>query len=399
MVPSAPASAEDFPSALVKFALPSGSLQDATVDLFARASFDIRFTSRDYFPEVDDPDLGLISFRAQEVSRYVEAGVADAGITGRDWIVENGNAGAFDVRPSDKVVQVAELKYSKATSRPARWVLAVPEDSPINSAEDCEGLTIATELPETTKQYFAERGINCNVEYSWGTTEVKAKGLLVDGIVDITETGSSLRANNLRIVLTIMESTTRLIANKAAWAVPEKREKIKAIAMLLRECCIPRPLRFSAHHSVSVTFCHCENAMICPRRGGDRRQRQGGLEGEHSQAALRHVSQSAAVRDCADCCQPGQLRIHFRGGGVHGGAGTRSLSQAPPAGRQGNSDVSTRNNHLLIGCVPEKIPAKNRKESLRLGHNATQRLLIKAVNRGVLNSFMQVLMSHRNLSS
>jgi len=234
VVPSAPASAEDFPSALVKFALPSGSLQDATVDLFARASFDIRFTSRDYFPEVDDPDLGLISFRAQEVSRYVEAGVADAGITGRDWIVENVNHGAFDVRPSDKVVQVAELKYSKATSRPARWVLAVPEDSPINSAEDCEGLTIATELPETTKQYFAERGINCNVEYSWGTTEVKAKGLLVDGIVDITETGSSLRANNLRIVLTIMESTTRLIANKAAWAVPEKREKIKAIAMLLQ---------------------------------------------------------------------------------------------------------------------------------------------------------------------
>eukprot|EP01049_Picozoa_sp_SAG25_P002540 SAG25_NODE_134_length_14400_cov_805.311049_13_plen_274_part_00 len=218
----------------MKFALPSGSLQTATVELFSKANFDILFKPRDYFPDINDPELGLISFRAQEISKYVAEGVADAGITGRDWIVENGNADTFEVAPTDKVVQVCELKYSKATSAPARWVLAVPEDSPVQTVEDMEGKTVATELPETTARYFKERGINVNVEYSWGTTEVKAKGKLVDAIVDITETGSSLRANNLRIVLTIMESTTRLIANKEAWADPMKREKIESIALLLQ---------------------------------------------------------------------------------------------------------------------------------------------------------------------
>jgi ATP phosphoribosyltransferase len=230
----AAASGDDFQEKMMKFALPKGSLQDATVDLFKRANYEIKLKDRDYFPTVNDPDIGMIMFRAQDVSKYVSSGFVDAGITGRDWIIENGQADTFEVTPEDGVVEVAELLYSKASAKPARWVVAVPNDSSIKTVQDFEGKTLATELPLTTQKFFKDRGINVNVEFSWGTTEVKAKALLVDGIVDITETGSSLKANNLRIVDTIIASTTRLIANKEAWEIPEKRKKIKALAMMLQ---------------------------------------------------------------------------------------------------------------------------------------------------------------------
>ncbi len=206
----------------LKIGIPKGSLQDSTFDLFKRAGFDVSLSSsRSYFPSIDDPDLSCILFRAQEMSRYVEDGVVDAGITGYDWIHEN----------RSDVVEVCELVYSKATTRPARWVLAVPNDSKVQKPEDLEGGLIATELVNVTRKYFADRGVNVQVEFSWGATEVKAKFL--DGIVEITETGSSLKANNLRIVSEIMTSTPRLIARKEAWDDEWKRAKIESMAMLL----------------------------------------------------------------------------------------------------------------------------------------------------------------------
>ncbi len=208
---------------LLRIGLPKGSLQESTINLFAQAGYKIRVSDRSYLPSVDDPQLQAVLFRAQEMSRYVEDGVLDAGITGHDWVVENGS----DVK------EVCELTYSKATSEPARWVLAVPEESAVRRPEDLADGIIATELVNTTSRFFEERNIPIRkVEFSWGATEVKAR--LVNAIVDITETGSSLRANNLRIVDTILSSTTRLIANKDAWGTPAKREKIDALAVLLR---------------------------------------------------------------------------------------------------------------------------------------------------------------------
>jgi len=206
----------------VKIGLPKGSLQDSTFDLFRRAGFSISTGSRSYFPSVDDPELECIMFRAQEMSRYVEDGVVDVGITGYDWICENGS----------NVVEVCELEYSKATRRPVRWVLAVPLESEVTRVEDLAGGIIATELVNTTRKYFADRGVNVRVEFSWGATEVKAR--LLDGIVDVTETGSSLRANNLRIVAELLQSTTRMIANRSAWNDPWKRRKIEAVALLVK---------------------------------------------------------------------------------------------------------------------------------------------------------------------
>ena len=206
----------------VKIGLPKGSLQDSTFDLFRRAGFNISTGSRSYFPSVDDPELECIMFRAQEMSRYVEDGVVDVGITGYDWICENGS----------NVVEVCELEYSKATRRPVRWVLAVPLESEVTRVEDLAGGIIATELVNTTRKYFADRGVNVRVEFSWGATEVKAR--LLDGIVDVTETGSSLRANNLRIVAELLQSTTRMIANRSAWNDPWKRRKIEAVALLVK---------------------------------------------------------------------------------------------------------------------------------------------------------------------
>jgi ATP phosphoribosyltransferase len=176
------------------------------------------------FPRFDDEKISAVLFRAQEISRYVVDGIVDCGLTGHDWIVENGNEG--------DVIEICELTYSRASSNPARWVLAVPEESDIREAKDFEGKVIATELVNTTRQYFQEKGVKVTVEFSWGTTEIKAR--LLDGIVDLTETGSSIRANNLRIVDTLLTSTTRFVANKSAWETPWKREKMENIAMLLR---------------------------------------------------------------------------------------------------------------------------------------------------------------------
>lgn len=204
--------------------LPSGSLQSATVDLFARAGYRVRIADRSVFPSFDDPKIASVLFRAQEISRYVCDDIIDCGLTGHDWIVENGNA--------DDVVEICELTYSRASANPARWVLAVPEESEIRDPTDFDGKIIATELVNTVRRYFAEKGVNVTVEFSWGTTEIKAR--LLDGIVDLTETGSSIRANNLRIIDTILTSTTRFISSKKAWSVPWKREKMENIAMLLK---------------------------------------------------------------------------------------------------------------------------------------------------------------------
>jgi ATP phosphoribosyltransferase len=206
---------------ILKLGIPTGSLQKATVELFSKAGFNIADSTRNYLPRIDDNQIQLILLRAQEMSRYVEDGVLDAGITGYDWIMENGS----------DIVEICELAYSKATSKPARWVLAVPDESKVKNVEDLADGIVATELVNVTKKYFAERDVNVKVEFSWGATEVKAR--LVDAIVELTETGSSLQANNLRIIDTVVSSTTRFIANKTAWKDKFKREKIENISILL----------------------------------------------------------------------------------------------------------------------------------------------------------------------
>lgn len=207
----------------LKIGLPKGSLESPTIDLFDRAGYNIDVRSRSYTPSIDDPEMSCVMFRAQEMARYVEDGVIDIGITGHDWVVEN----------DADVHEVCELAYSRATGRPVRWVLAVPEEGGIDDPKQLEGKIISTELMNTTKRYFKDEGINVRkVEFSWGATEVKAR--LVDAIVDVTETGSSLRANNLKIIATLLTSTTRLIANKQAWADPAKRQKIEDLALLLQ---------------------------------------------------------------------------------------------------------------------------------------------------------------------
>ena len=203
--------------------LPKGSLQDATFNMMRKAGFNVQAGSRSYVPSVDDPALQCRLIRPQEISRYVELGLLDAGITGYDWIYEN----------NSDVLEVSEMCYSKATSRPVRWVLAVPNDSAFQSVKDLQGKRIATEAVGLTRRYLAQRGVEAEVEFSWGATEVKAPEL-VDAIVELTETGSSLRANNLRIIDTVLTSTTRLIANKKAWENPEKRSKIEQLATLLQ---------------------------------------------------------------------------------------------------------------------------------------------------------------------
>ena len=202
--------------------LPKGSLQESTFALFKRAGFTVTCSSRSYIPSIDDPEIKCRLLRPQEMSRYVELGLLDAGICGWDWVYENGS----------DVVDVCELNYSKATSNPVRWVLAVPNDSKIKSVKDLAGKRISSEAVGLVKRYLKQNGVKADVEFSWGATEVKAPEL-VDAIVDLTETGSSLRANNLRIVDTILTSTTRFIANKKAWKVKAKREKLEQLKMLL----------------------------------------------------------------------------------------------------------------------------------------------------------------------
>ena len=204
--------------------LPKGSLQESTFALFKRAGFNVSCSSRSYYPTIDDEEIKCRLLRPQEMSRYVELGKIDAGICGFDWIYENGNVG--------KVHEICELNYSKATSNPVRWIVAVPNDSKIKSVKDLEGKTIATEAIGIVKNYLKKNKVKANVEFSWGATEVKAPEL-VDAIVDLTETGSSLRANNLRIVDTILTSTTRFIANKEAWKNKAKRAKLEQLKMLL----------------------------------------------------------------------------------------------------------------------------------------------------------------------
>jgi len=206
----------------LRFGIPKGSLQESTLSLLNQAGFRVSVSSRSYFPSVDDPDMEIVMFRAQEMSRYVAEGVIDVGLTGSDWIEENGS----------QVTEVAELVYAKQKLSPVRWVLAVPRESSVQKVEDLEGGLVATELVKVTQRFFASRNVNVKVEFSWGATEVKAR--LVDAIVDVTETGSSLRANNLRIIETLMTSSTRLIANPEAWKDAWKREKIEIIALMMK---------------------------------------------------------------------------------------------------------------------------------------------------------------------
>ncbi len=208
----------------LKFGIPKGSLEKATIELFQKAGWVIKTGTRNYFPSVDDPQLSFSLIRAQELARYVEEGALDAAITGKDWILEN----------ESDVVEVEELIYSKASPKPARWVLVVTQDSPIQKLEDLKGKKLATELVSFTKRYFAERGIQVKVEFSWGTTEAKVVEGLVDAIVDVTETGSTIRAHGLRIVHELMQTTPRLIANKESWEDPWKKEKIQQMATLLK---------------------------------------------------------------------------------------------------------------------------------------------------------------------
>ena len=206
----------------LKLGIPKGSLENATIDIFRRAGFQITTSSRSYFPSIDDPEIECMLIRAQEMARYVEDGILDAGLTGSDWVVEN----------NSDVVAVADLIYSRTSFAKVRWVLAVPENSTINSVKDLEGKVIATELVGATKRYLERNGVTAKVEFSWGATEVKPP-ILADAIVEVTETGNSLRANKLRIVETILESNTQLIANKAAFEDPWKKRKLLDMKLLL----------------------------------------------------------------------------------------------------------------------------------------------------------------------
>ena len=207
----------------LKLGIPKGSLQDATLSVFKQAGYDINVTSRNYYPTIDDDEISCMLIRAQEMARYVEGGQLDCGLTGLDWIKEN----------RADVVDVTELIYAKASFKPIKWVLAVKENSDIKSVKDLEGKTIATEVVNLTTDYLSRHGVEANVEFSWGTTEVKVPEL-ADAIVEITETGSSLRANNLEIIDTVLETTTRFIANKKAYEDPVKRKKMENIIMMLQ---------------------------------------------------------------------------------------------------------------------------------------------------------------------
>lgn len=210
---------------LIKLGIPAGSLQEATAELFKKAGYTIKFPSRSYYPEIDDPEIECLLIRAQEMARYVEQGILDAGITGHDWVLES----------EADVYEICEMIFSKTSRRPVRWVLCVPNDSPVKTVKDLEGKRIATEAVGLTKRYLAKHGVNATVEFSWGATEVKPPRL-ADAIVEVTETGSSLRANNLRIVEEVLQSTTRFIANQESWKDEAKRAKLENISLMLRSC-------------------------------------------------------------------------------------------------------------------------------------------------------------------
>ena len=208
----------------LKLGIPKGSLQNATIELFKRSGWKINVNGRSYFPEINDDSIECAICRAQEMSRYVESGTLDAGLTGIDWIAENGS----------EVHVVCDLVYSKVSARPARWVLAVPYDSDIRDLEDLNGKKIATEMTRYTRRYFKDRGIDVAVEFSWGATEAKVVSGLADAVVEVTETGSTIKAHGLRIIHELMQTNTQLIANKVAWKDPDKRQKIEQVALLLK---------------------------------------------------------------------------------------------------------------------------------------------------------------------
>ena len=210
---------------VLKLGIPAGSLQEATAELFRKAGYNITFSSRSYYPQVDDPEIECLLIRAQEMARYVEKGILDAGITGYDWVCETGA----------QVVEICELQFSKVSRRPVRWVLCVPNDSPVQTVKDLQGKRIATEVVGLTRDYLAKHGVTAEIEFSWGATEVKPPKL-ADAIVEVTETGSSLRANNLRIVSEVLQSTTRFIASPQAAKDDWKREKLDNIALMLKSC-------------------------------------------------------------------------------------------------------------------------------------------------------------------
>jgi len=210
-------------SNILKLGIPKGSLEEATVNLFAKAGYNIKIKSRSYFPSIDDNEIECMLIRAQEIARYVQNGVLDAGLTGKDWIQEN----------RADVIEIADLVYSKTLSRPVRWVLAVPNESPIQSVKDLQGKRVATEAVNMTVDYLKKHGVTADVEFSWGATEVKPPKL-VDAIVEITETGSSLRANNLRIIETLMESNTKFVMNKEAYNNPWKKQKVERLVLMLQ---------------------------------------------------------------------------------------------------------------------------------------------------------------------
>ncbi|MDC0262142.1 ATP phosphoribosyltransferase [Planctomycetaceae bacterium] len=210
---------------VLKLGIPAGSLQEATAELMKKAGYNLKFSSRSYFPGIDDDEIECLLIRAQEMARYVDEGILDAGFTGHDWILETG----ADVH------EISELMFSKVSRRPVRWVLCVPNDSPVQDVKDLEGKRIATEAVGLTKRFLEENGVTAKVEFSWGATEVKPPEL-ADAIVEVTETGNSLRANNLRIVHEILQSTTRFIANKGAWENDWKRQKLENIALMLDAC-------------------------------------------------------------------------------------------------------------------------------------------------------------------
>ena len=220
---------------LLKLGIPKGSLEQATIELFAQAGWRITPHSRNYYPDIDDPDIQCSLLRAQEMARYVERGTLDLGLTGLDWILET----------QAEVEEICTLTYSKASNRPSRWVLVVPEDSPIRSVEDLRDRKVATELVGFTRRYLAERGIDCEVEFSWGATEAKAVEGLVDAVVEITETGSTIRAHGLRIVEELLVTETRLIANHAAMRDPARRARIEQIALMLQAA-------LAARHKVAL---------------------------------------------------------------------------------------------------------------------------------------------------
>ncbi|MGE0821267.1 MAG: ATP phosphoribosyltransferase [Candidatus Binatia bacterium] len=209
---------------VLKLGIPKGSLEGSTIELFRKAGWKITTSSRSYFPSIDDSTIRCMLVRAQEMARYVESGTLDAGLTGKDWIMEN----------NSDVEVIADLVYSKASFQPTRWVLAVPHDSPIRTPEDLHGKRVATELVQYTKRYFAERNISVDVEFSWGATEAKAAEGLVDAIVEVTESGSTIRAHGLKIIWELFTSNPQIIANRQAWKDPERREKIEQISLLLK---------------------------------------------------------------------------------------------------------------------------------------------------------------------